>query len=145
MYQASGSLLDFRSGIDSHGWPPIDPRNLVPAKLLLSIGVSDVRVDVVVVKDPAIDRIVVNTLSARSVNIVVRWKNDGATALLAGLAGSIDLDVVNVHSTLWVIVVWQLTNPPVRVEDLQTLILYSSPGAGRLVSRPQHDPAEKKR
>jgi hypothetical protein len=79
---------------DLHCWPAIVPRDLVPTELLLTIGVPNVRVDVVVVKDPAFDRIVVNTLSTRAINIVVRLEHNGTTTRKARRAGSVDLQTI---------------------------------------------------
>lgn len=98
--QISAPILHLRFEDHLHGRPAVDPRDLVPAKLLLAIGVANVGVDVVVVKDPAVDRIVVDALSTRSVDVVVRWEHNGATALLARFAGSIDLNVVSTFPTL---------------------------------------------
>ena len=121
---------------DLHRRPAIVPRNLVPAKLLLSISITDIRVDIVVIKNPAFNRIVVDTLSTRRVNIVMRLENNGSTAGQTRRASSIDLQTtISTYLTSPVWFLRQLTNSPVAEDDLQTLILYSAPGAGRSVSR----------
>jgi len=120
----------------SHRRPTIVPSNLVPPKLLLSISVPNVRVNIVVVKDPAFNRIVINTLSARRVNIAMRLKNNVSTASQTRCASSIDLQtIISTYPTASDTTKGRLTNPPVAEDDLQTLILYSAPGAGRSVSR----------
>jgi hypothetical protein len=75
-----------------HSRPTILPRNLVPTELLLSIGVSNVRVNVVVVKHPALNRIVVDALATRAVDIVVRFEHDSTAALRARLSCGVDLE-----------------------------------------------------
>jgi hypothetical protein len=65
------TILIQRPAGDSHRRPAIIPRNLVPAELLLSISVANIRIDIVVVKHPAFDRIIVNTLSTRAVDIAM--------------------------------------------------------------------------
>ena len=121
---------------DLHRRPAIVPSNLVPAKLLLTISVPNVRVNIVVVKDPAFNRIVINTLSARRVNIAMRLKNNVSTASQTRCASSIDLQtIISTYPTASDTTKGRLTNPPVAEDDLQTLILYSAPGAGRSVSR----------
>ena len=119
-----------------HRWPTIVPRDPVPAKLLLTISISNIRVNIVVVKDPAFNRIVINTLSARRVNIAMRLKNNVSTASQTRCASSIDLQtIISTYPTASGTTKGRLTNPPVAEDDLQTLILYSAPGAGRSVSR----------
>jgi hypothetical protein len=58
-----------------HYRPSAAPIDLVPAKLLLTIGVADVSIDVMVIQDPAIDGIIVHTLPAGTIDIVVRGQN----------------------------------------------------------------------
>jgi hypothetical protein len=74
-----------------HRRPAIVPRDLVPAKLLLSISVPDVRVDIVVVKNPTFNRVVINTLSTRRVNIIMRRENNSSTTSQTRCTSSIDL------------------------------------------------------
>ena len=74
-----------------HSRPPILPSNLVPTKLLLPISIPNIRVDIVIVKHPALDRIVVNTLPTRTVDIAVRLKHDGTATLRARLPCGVDL------------------------------------------------------
>ena len=132
--------------IDLHRRPAIVPRDFVPTKLLLTISVPDVRVDIVVVKDPAFNRIVVNSLSTRRVNIAMRSKDNVSTTSQTRRTGSIDLQItINTYLILAATIKEQLTNPPVAEDDLQTLILYSAPGAGRSVSRWQQDPSDQNR
>ena len=121
---------------DSHRRPAIVPRDLVPAKLLLTISVSDVRVNIVVVENPTFDWIVVNTLPARCVDVVVRRQDNISAAREARRTSSVDLQTMfSTFPTTPDMLTVRLTNPPVAEDDLQTLILYSAPGAGRLVSR----------
>ena len=131
---------------DLHRRPAIVPSNLVPAKLLLTISVPNVRVNIVVVKDPAFNRVIINSLSTRRVNIVMRSKDNVSTTSQTRRTGSIDLQItINTYLTMAATIKGQLTNPPVAEDDLQTLILYSAPGAGRSVSRWQQDPSDQKR
>jgi hypothetical protein len=128
-------FINQRPACDLHRRPAIGPRNLVPAELLLSIGVANVSVDIVVVHDPAFDRIVVNTLSTRAVDIAMRLEHDGSTARKARFTRSIDLDIIiSKRLTVCITIRLRLTKLLVADDDLQTLILYSAPAAGRLVS-----------
>ena len=129
-----------------HRWPTIVPGDLVPAKLLLTIRVPNVSVNIVVVKDPAFSWVIINSLSTRRVNIVMRSKDNVSTTSQTRRTGSIDLQItINTYLTMAATIKGQLTNPPVAEDDLQTLILYSAPGAGRSVSRWQQDPSDQKR
>ena len=131
---------------DLHRRPAIVPRDFVPTKLLLTISVPNVRVNIVVVKDPAFSRVIINSLSTRRVNIVMRSKDNVSTTSQTRRTGSIDLQItINTYLTMAATIKGQLTNPPVAEDDLQTLILYSAPGAGRSVSRWQQDPSDQKR
>jgi hypothetical protein len=124
-----------RPACDLHRRPAIVPRNLVPPELLLPISVANVGVDVVVVQDPAFDRIVVDALSTRAVYVAVGLEHNGSTARKARFTRSVDLDVIiSKRSTLCITIKLRLTKLPVAEDDLQTLILYSAPAAGRLVS-----------
>ena len=136
--QVSRECIKYKTSkpIALHRRPAIVPRNLVPTELLLTISVPDVRVDIVVVKDPAFNRIVVNTLSTRRVNIAMRLEDNSSTASQTRRASSIDLQtMISTNLTSPLMIKGRLTNPPVAEDDLQTLILYSAPGAGRSVSR----------
>jgi hypothetical protein len=73
------TIYDAGFATDLHRRPSIVPRDLVPAELLLTISVPDVRVDVMVVKHPAFDRIVVDTLATRTVDVVVRFEHNSTT------------------------------------------------------------------
>lgn len=75
-----------------HSRPPILPSNLVPTKLLLPISIPNIRVDIVIVKHPALDRIVVNTLATRTVDVAVRFENNGTAALRARFSCGVDLE-----------------------------------------------------
>lgn len=67
------------SGSDSR--PAAAPVDLAPAKLLLSITIPDIGVDIVVIQYPAIDWIVVHALAAWTINVAMRGE-DGSTLSL---------------------------------------------------------------
>jgi hypothetical protein len=71
---------------DSNSRPSIDPLDLVDTQKLLSITVTDRRVNIVIVKYPTQLRIVINTLTTRSINRAVRRKNNSTTARGAALS-----------------------------------------------------------
>jgi hypothetical protein len=80
--------------LDLNSRPSILPSNLVPSKLLLSISVSNICVDIVVIQHPALDRIVVDTLSTRSVDVAVRLENNSTATLRARLSCGVDLEQI---------------------------------------------------
>ena len=85
--------------------PSVDPLDLVNTKELLAISIANGCVNVVVVQDPSQVRIVVNTLTTRSVDGPMRRQNKSTTTVGAAYAtlihettgsrvGSADLDLV---------------------------------------------------
>lgn len=79
---------------DLHRRPAIVPSDLIPTKLLLTISIPNVRVNIVIVKDPAFNRIIINSLSTRRVNIVMRRKDNSSTTSQTRRASSIDLQIM---------------------------------------------------
>ena len=61
--------------------PAAGPVDLVDTELLLAITVTDACVDIVVVKQRTLLRIIVNTLAARAIHEAVGLEDRGAAAL----------------------------------------------------------------
>ena len=94
-----------RSANDLNSRPSIDPLDLVDTKTLLTIGVTDSGINVMVVKNPTQARIIVYTLTTRSIDVSVRRQNNSTTTVGTALStlihettgsrvGSADLDLV---------------------------------------------------
>jgi hypothetical protein len=85
--------------------PPVNPLDLVNTEALVTISISNGCINIVVVKNPSQARIVVDTLTTRSVNSPMRRQNKGTatvgtahTTLIyestGSRVGSADLDLV---------------------------------------------------
>lgn len=70
--------------------PAVTPGDLVNSEALVTICIANSGVNVVVVKNPSDDRVVVNTLSTRGIDVAVRRKNNSASASSAACTTSID-------------------------------------------------------
>lgn len=60
--------------------PAVAPGDFVNSEALVTICIANSGVNVVVVKNPSDDRVVVNTLSTGSIDVAVRRKNNSASA-----------------------------------------------------------------
>ena len=87
--RVSGNVVRLVLALDCR--PPAAPVDLVPPELLLPITVSDVGVDIVVVQDPAIDRIVVHALAAWTIDIAMGCEDCGALTLGTSCTCCVDL------------------------------------------------------
>ena len=85
--------------------PSVDPLDLVNTKALLAISITNGSVDIVIVQDPSQTRIVVDTLTTRSVDSAMRRQNKSTTTIgtahtalvhksTSSRVGSADLDLV---------------------------------------------------
>lgn len=71
--------------------PAIRPNNLVPTKLRICVCIANGRIEIVIHHDPAVLRVVVDALTAGSVDVTMRLEDDSAATAQAGCTGSIDL------------------------------------------------------
>lgn len=147
--------------LDLHYWPARAPADLVPSELLVGIRIPNRGIDIVVDQDPPIHRIIVDALAARSTIMsafIIRscrsydscslthtryHETPGQWCRLQKDKTCPTHQPASCELTIRKCRIGQLTKLPVALLDRQTLILYSAPLAGLVVSYPQQIPAEK--
>lgn len=144
-----------RSANDLNSRPSIDPLDLVDTKTLLTIGVTDSGINVMVVKNPTQARIIVYTLTTRSIDVSVRRQNNSTTTVGTALStlihettgsrvGSADLDLVFLAGGR-AILVETAADTLAEEHVVATVLAYSNPLSCSGTCTNAHDPSLIKR